>query len=569
MKRLWMRLSVLTVLLTTALTPGLLWGQDAEGETSLPPLVVFIEESRQLDMASVTIEGPTGLSRLAAIFRELGARTEFARLREPLPEDVAVIVLVRPRRPIPADYLARIWMRVEQGANLLLAVDPSGHVGASTESPTGGVSRLLTLDYGIPLFSGLLMQPWFTRESISALDTSFLPAFPYPVANTVNQPLVDYQLPLITWGARPVGAELFGVDSAAFPLIYASAQYAEANARSLSRNNPDPLEINIGTDPLGRMVLGAVGENQRTNTRVAILGDGELLQNDFGLDRTVTAQGIELPLYPGNTILAQQIAAWLLEVPPESYLPLPPGYTWIAVDGERLEWDDAVTPPTVQTSSVVNVLSLRIQQARALRNDSYVYLMVETAAQVNPDAQLELQLDSRGSGIADTFVIANGNGVFLQQPDGTRELIADAQFGVGAGVEVRLPLRVTGFAPAIPGICLTTATPLAFATPPDCLTSPVPIVFTDDRDPADVHPTEDIGLMVMTRTDDAANVREGPGTNFNIVVGLRSGRLLRAIGRTASGEWVQVQTARYTGWISDLVYIANGDVMTLPVVEGT
>jgi hypothetical protein len=45
--------------------------------------------------------------------------------------------------------------------------------------------------------------------------------------------------------------------------------------------------------------------------------------------------------------------------------------------------------------------------------------------------------------------------------------------------------------------------------------------------------------------------------------------MLRAIGRNSAGDWVQVENARYTGWISRLVFNANGDVMTLPVVEGT
>ncbi|MDZ4764889.1 MAG: SH3 domain-containing protein [Chloroflexota bacterium] len=570
MNKRMFRLGVLLTITLMVLASSLARGQEGEPPVpSAPPLVVFIEESQQLDMASVTTEGPTGLTQLAAIFRSFGAQTEFARLRDPLPENISVIVLVRPRRPIPVDFLGRIWARMQQGANLLLAVDPSGHIRGGTESPTGGMARLLNADYGTQLFAGLLIQPWFTQESVSALETSFLPMLPYPLANRVNQPIVAYDLPVVTWGARPVGAELFGIDSAAYPLIYANVPFAEANARAYAPiTTRDPLEVNYNQDATGRLTIGVIGENTRTNTRVALLGDGEMLMNGYGLALTQTAQGVQ-PLHLGNTLLAERIAAWLLDVPPENDPPLPSGLTWIAVDGERADWDDSLDAPTLQGESPVNVLSLRIQTARALRNDSFMYVLIESAATPNPDAQLEFQLDSRGSGVADTLVVANVDGVFLQREDGTREPISDAAYRIGNVIEARLPLRVTGFSGAIPGICLTTATPLAFPTPPDCLTSATPIRFREERDPADVRVSESTGLMVMTRTNDIANVREGPDTTFNVVVGLRNGRLLRATGRNTIGDWVQVETARYIGWISNFVFTANGDIMTLPVVEGT
>jgi hypothetical protein len=560
----WLSAAVLALL---AAAPSSLHSQSAP-QPAQPPLVAFIEESRQLDMASVTVSGPNGLSELAAIFRRLGARTQFARLREPLPEDVSVIVLVRPRRTLPVDYLARIWTRVEQGANLLLAFDPSGHVRASPETPTGGLARLLALEYGTPLLAGMLIQPWFTKESVGRLETSFLPALPYPVSNPVNAPLVAYDLPIMTWGARHVGAELFGMDSAAFALAYANAAFAETNTRALNPADGEPLEVNYGADPVGRLVIGAVGENLRTNTRVALLGDGEMLMNGFGLALTSTAQG-QLPLYPGNRVLAQQIAAWLLRVPPEDALPLPAGFTWVAVDGERDDWNDSRTPPTAQGESMVNVMSLRIQQARAFRNDSYLYVMIETMAAPNPDVQVEFGLDSRGSGTADVFVVANRSGVFLRGADDSRTPLRDAAFAVGSVIEVRIPLRAAGLSSAIPQMCLTTATPLAFPTPPDCMTARIPIPNLNERDPADLHVQDGEGLMLTTRTNDTANIRSAPSTNANVVVGLRNGCLLRAIGRNSAGDWVRVENARYTGWISRQVFYANGDVMTLPVVEGT
>jgi hypothetical protein len=527
------------------------------------PLVVFIEEPRTLNMASVTDNGPDGLTRLAEMFQRLGAQTTLVRLREPLPEDADVVVLVSPRRAIPTDYLARLWIQMERGSNLLVAIDPSGQERATTETAAGGLARLLSLDYGVLLFNGLLMRPEFNYESIRDLERSLVIGYPDPQAHPVIAPLLAYDVPVLAWGARHVGAELFGIDSEAFPLLYTEPVYAETDTRVFNLSEPQPLDINIGADAQGRLTLGAVGTNARTNTRVALLADGEMLQNGYGLARVSGVQGTA-PLYAGDTVLAERLAAWLLELPEDQYPPLPGGFTWVSIDGEVNDWD-AVIPITVQTESVVNVLPLRIQQTRAFRNESFLYILVETAANADADAQLELQLDSRGSGTPDVTVIASPNGIFQRGDDGSLTLVPEAKMAVGTAIELRLPLRVTGIAARIPGMCLTTTRSLAFPTPPDCLTSPTEVVNTGALDPSELYLPP--GMLVSVITNDVANLRTGPGTNFDVVTAFRNGRVLAAIGRNEDGDWLRVQNARYDGWMSELVLTVSGDPMLLPVLE--
>ncbi len=98
----------------------------AQGQ-ALSPLVVFIEEPKSLITASVTDNGPDGLTRLAEVFQRLGARTKWVRLRDTLPEDTSVVVLVRPRRTLTPADLAWVWQRVGAGNSLLVALDPQGH----------------------------------------------------------------------------------------------------------------------------------------------------------------------------------------------------------------------------------------------------------------------------------------------------------------------------------------------------------------------------------------------------------------------------------------------------------
>ena len=182
-------LSVLClVLLLVLAAPGF-----AQDETAQSPLVVFVEEPRNLQMASVTDNGPDGLTRLADIFRSLGARTEWLRLRDPLPDDTKVVVLVRPRRPLTTEFLARLWRIVGNGGSLLVALEPQGYLATNTEAPGRGLDKLLTLDDGVSLMNGILIEPWFTNKSFNELYSTFSLGFNDPVPNSISEPLQHLQ----------------------------------------------------------------------------------------------------------------------------------------------------------------------------------------------------------------------------------------------------------------------------------------------------------------------------------------------------------------------------------------
>ena len=133
-----------TVMLFLTATGGLM----QEG----PPLVVFVED-RAYGLASTTDVGLNGLSTLAKIFRDLGARVIYTSLQEDLPVDARVIVLVRPRRALSGDFLARLWIQLEKGSNLLLTLDPPGYRGTNSDAQNGGLSRLLSWEYGVSLLN--------------------------------------------------------------------------------------------------------------------------------------------------------------------------------------------------------------------------------------------------------------------------------------------------------------------------------------------------------------------------------------------------------------------------------
>ncbi len=65
-----------------------------------------------------------------------------------------------------------------------------------------------------------------------------------------------------------------------------------------------------------------------------------------------------------------------------------------------------------------------------------------------------------------------------------------------------------------------------------------------------------------------ANLRSGPGTQFNVVGGAAAGDSLSATGRTAAGDWLRVTTESGEAWLfAELAGVDGCDLGTLPAVE--
>ncbi len=319
-----------------------------------PPLVVFVEEPKELVMSSVTDNGPDGLTRLADMFRSFGATTTWIRLTDPVPANARVVVLVRPRKTLPSDYLARLWQQVGAGGSLLLAVDPTGYLGGRTKSSGSGIDKLVTEDQGISLLNGILIEPWFTNKSFDELFSTFSLGYADPVPNPVSDPARRFDLPIALWGARPLHVEPFGANSFAWALADASPEYVETatDIYPTKTSAGAPFQLDLNRDQLGQVSVAAIGENTAVGSRVAILGDAEIVQNGYGL---ALSPGTQTPMFPADYVMTQRLAGWLLGAPEGQYPALPSGMTWIALDGDISDWPrtrrSRPTPPTTPPST--------------------------------------------------------------------------------------------------------------------------------------------------------------------------------------------------------------------------
>lgn len=501
------------------------------------PLVVFVLDNT-LQAAAFNDPGPDGVSALNDIFRALGAETRFIRLNQAIPDAARVVVLARPLRAIPAHYLARIWRHLNRGNHLLLAIDPVGYTSTRTERGTGSFSALLGADYGVSFQDTFLAQTWFDQAALSDLRASsiFMSAsLPHPV----TAPLLRYDLPVMTWGARTVRVDALGIDSAGLPLLFTETSYAESDRNVFSATTPSRLALNLPVDQIGHLVMAGLGENSKTGARVAVLGDSELLQNGFGLRPSAGASGG--PLFPGNRILTERLAAWLLGLPLENYPPLPAGFTWLVVDGDGQDWPERV--PMTDSGGAGGV--------RVFHNDSYLYLLL----QPTEPAQTPEPLRLRFGGVT---ITADSTGVFISTGAETRP-VPDAAFAAGQFLELRLPLRVTGMRQtlAVDELCYGQ----------NCAGAALPVMAVAERDPVPLRlPTGPLATIGSPNSR-VVNLRTGPGTNFDAAAVLENGLVFAALGRDSSATWVWVENARYSGWLARTVVVLNTSIANLPVRE--
>lgn len=556
------------LLVSTLLLVGVPVGHARQTER---PLVVFIHDE-QLQTSLITDPGPDGISQLDSIFQTLGARTRWLSLATPLPRETAVIVLVRPLRPLPIDQLARLWVQVARGSNLLLAIDPPGlnsvhpdrTLAANPDRANSGLVRLLERYFGISLEDAFVVAPWFTHATISSQLTAYSTTFaedfaPHPVV----APLVTYSLPVQVWGVRTVTVEPVGVDSTASPLLYTAVGYGETNTKIFdTQAEPAPLEINLGQDRVGRLLLGALGENRRLGVRVVVLGDSELVQNGFGL---ATNSRTGSPLHWGNRLLVERLAAWLLDLPQETWPAPPDGYTWIAVDGQPDDWP--ANPLSLEEDEDAPVAYYDIVRARAFRDNSYLYIYVETAQPPSTMARLTVGIENTYDGVTDVTLALDSQRILASSQQGTASAVLDGALGIGTVVEARLPLRVVGEGGLISAICLADRRTALDSAPLDCLEQPpaiVPVVNT--QAPLDIWYPPLPMVTVYIAQADAANVRATPGTEAAVLDVAVNGRMFAVTGRTEAGDWVRVENARLVGWLADFVIRPNVEIQTLPVV---
>lgn len=516
--------------------------------------VVGFVQGQPINTALVGNAGAAGLTRLADVFRSYGATVRTVDPTEPVPTDIELLVIIQPRRPLSVPTTAYIWDFLQRGGHLLLGIDPNGHNGINTERGNSGLNQLLAQEFGLSIADDFLIESWFSSQSLQDVVTSWSEAHPEDyVAHPIVQPLIDFSLPVRFWGARSVLVEGIPSSASTFPLIYAERPHGETGRINLRNDSQEQFALNIGQDNQGRLPLAAGSEHHDTGSRVGVVGDSELFLNIFGLTRIVGRE--TLPRYAGNDLLVQRLVAWLMGIPEDDWPTLSDDFTAIAVDGDLSDWPSDL----LSTGSAPTALEPGgngISNISSFYDDQFLYLAVETLKPEDNDT-VQLELRFRDNASIDALRLENGR---LFSTNGTAESsILDASYATGEIVEVRVPLRITGFPPQIEQICIGGAN-FVFSA---CT---IATIVTNTVQTINTSPTAgSTGPNAFTAN--SANLRIGPGEQFPVIELLPARTLFRAIGRTEDSNWIQVENGRYSGWISLPLIVANIDIAKLPVVE--
>ncbi|MEZ4634434.1 MAG: SH3 domain-containing protein [Caldilineaceae bacterium] len=135
------------------------------------------------------------------------------------------------------------------------------------------------------------------------------------------------------------------------------------------------------------------------------------------------------------------------------------------------------------------------------------------------------------------------------------------------------------FSPSIVATMLAEAERPVTPFPTRIPATPIPLPTTDAQNaapvalPPTIAPTATTAVTIdgpsATVIVEGANVRGGPGTDFDIVGALVQGAQTAVLGRNEAGDWLRIQTPQGAGWIFATLVEVSVPVTELPVSTET
>lgn len=528
---------------------GVYHAQETDDEDREPARNFAVISGRAINSAATSNIGAAGISRLSQILLNFGATVRTIPPNEPIPDDIDAVLLIGPARAFTIQQTAYLWDFVANGGHLLLAFDPNGHNGVSTETAVrSGFNRLLYAEYGLSIADDFLIEPWFSIETLADVVSSWsgAQAINAPDAHPIVAPLIEHGLPVRFWGGRSLLVDQLTVLADVHPLLFTESPHGETGRVNLRSDDPTQIELNIGQDRQGQLLLAGIAERHDSGSRIALIGDSEIFRNIFGQTRRLDND--TLPIFVGNDIFVRRLLAWLMGLPEQSWPTLSDNFTWLTIDGDDDDWPQNI--PAVSVSAA-DGLRFELTQYRAFRNDYYVYML------------LQMQ-DDIADGVTITFDIAGDETPITVSRDGIVSyddaLVADAAAAFGDFVEMRLPRRLFGADNrAINRVCFRPSDD----QPPDCYQLTINPTVSSFLDPLPVR----FELGPQAFSDGSVNIRAAPAMDAPIVANVPTRTQFALIGRDENGDWLYVRNGRYEGWMAAFVLVVNADVGSLPVID--
>lgn len=275
-----------------------------------------------------------GASRFASLLSQAGATIQELNWGLPIPQDADLVVLSGPQQDYSGLQIARLWVYLSNGGNLLLFSEPPGANSTRALPTQSSLLELLRSDIGIVLYDAVLVDPVGDTPPIQGEEAD-AQGTPYPTPTAIpaegavleikNLAALDTKSSilqgvdigrLVFTSVRPLDTEAFTVSATVTPLLYSSDEvYSETDVARVFSNQIYLFDAEKDS-PNGIYLIAALSEGTETGSRVAVIGDGETARNGWGF--FTSPPGSDAFVFQDVVQLVINITYWLVnETAPE------------------------------------------------------------------------------------------------------------------------------------------------------------------------------------------------------------------------------------------------------------
>lgn len=253
-----------------------------------------------------------GLSRFAGLLTQQGASLFTLEWRTGFPTDADLIVIAGPTTDLTPDQVARLWSYVNNGGRLLLLANTTVETRRAMPA-AGGLFALMYADMGMRGLDDVVVNPITEGEGGgNSLEAEFTTAnlnANHPVSAGLSQGLYFARARSLEVDSSIQGFTVTTLASTT-DTFYGEVAFADYVTTGTAA-------FNINADRTqGELPLAAAYQNDRTNSRIVLIGDREFATNGVGLyTAPLNSAGF---IYPDNARFLINAALWLLDSEPAS-----------------------------------------------------------------------------------------------------------------------------------------------------------------------------------------------------------------------------------------------------------
>ncbi len=285
--------------------------------------VIYFSEDE--DEAGRFDRSERGISRYAGLLSQFGATMNTLEWNTGVPEDADLLIIAAPTGALSADKVARLWLYLLDGGNVLLIADAVDYRDGLPDRQSRGlesdraVFELLWPEFGIRTQDHVLVQETDDPTLAVPLTADEPPTDPAMLNmtltttsfNTNSEIMAGIEEPLFLEGARGLSLDATTPDLTTVPLAFVEGDfYGEADFDDYLDEGIATFDAEEDTPP-GIFPIAIALENMQTGSRVALLGDIDLINNSGGFRSSPSYSSAFL--FPQNIQFAAQLTTWLMD----------------------------------------------------------------------------------------------------------------------------------------------------------------------------------------------------------------------------------------------------------------